>query len=86
MSLLRLAGDDLVAATQPLLEGTATEAIPASGAVAVVMDVRVPSDQAVERLSHRIAYEVASDAPGRSLFGSFEITGPELPVDPRPFG
>ena len=71
--LLRLAGDDLVAATQPLLEGTATEAIPASGTVAVVMDVPVPPERAVERLDHRIAYEVAPDAPGRSLFGSFEV-------------
>jgi hypothetical protein len=82
--LLRLAGEDLVAATQPLLAGTPTQAIPASGTVAVVMDVRVPPDQAVERLTHRIAYEIAPDAPGRSLFGSFEVTGPDLPVDPRP--
>jgi hypothetical protein len=82
--LLRLAGEDLVAATQPLLEGTATEAIPASGTVAVVMDVPAPLQREVVALDHRIAYEVAPDAPGRSLFGSFEIAGPELPVDPRP--
>ncbi len=82
--LLRLAGDDLVASTQPLLEVTPTEAIPASSTVAVVMDVRVLSDQAVGRRTHRIAYEVAPDALGRSLFGNFEFAGPELPVDPRP--
>src|SRR5205085_10297281 len=38
----------------------------------------------VDRLDHHIAYEVAPDAPVRSLIGSFAIDGPELPVDPRP--
>jgi len=55
---------------------------PASGTVAVVMDVTVPPDRAVEDVSHRIAYEVAPDAPVRSLIGSFEVDGPRLPVEP----
>jgi hypothetical protein len=83
-TLLRLEGDALVTATQPLLGRTPTAAIPASGAVAVVMDVTVPPDRAVERVSHSITYEVAPDAPGRSLIGSFAVDGPELKVDPRP--
>jgi hypothetical protein len=83
-TLLQLEGDDLVTATQPLLGRTPTAAIPASGTVAVVMDVTVPPDRAVDRLDHRITYEVAPDAPVRSLIGSFAIDGPQLPVDPRP--
>ena len=83
-SLQQLDGDALVTATQPLIGRTPTAAIPASGTVAVVMDVTVPPDRAVERLDHRITYEVAPDAPVRSLIGSFVIDGPHLPVDPRP--
>jgi hypothetical protein len=83
-TLLRLEGEPLVTATQPLLGRTPTVAIPASGAVAVVMDVTVPPDRPLESLGHHITYEVAPDAPIRSLIGSFEIDGPRLPVDPRP--
>jgi hypothetical protein len=83
-TLLRLEGDALVTATQPLLGRTPMAEIAASGAVAVVMDVTIPPDRAVDRLSHSITYEVAPDAPVRSLIGSFAIDGPELNVDPRP--
>jgi hypothetical protein len=83
-TLLRLEGDALVTATQPLLGRTPMAEIPASGAVAVVMDVTVPPDRAVERVSHSITYEVSPDAPVRSLIGSFAVDGPELNVDPRP--
>jgi hypothetical protein len=83
-TLLRLDGDDLVTETQPLLGRAPTAAIPASGAVAVVIDVTVPPNREVARVSHRISYEVAPDAPVRSLIGSFAIDGPELNVDPRP--
>jgi hypothetical protein len=82
-TLLRLEGNALVQATQPLLSQEPTEEIPASSTVAIVMDVVVPPDLAVERLSHRITYDLAPDAPARSIIGGFEINGPELPVDPR---
>ena len=83
-TLLRLEGDALVTATQPLLGRTPMAEIPASGAVAVVVDVTIPPDRVVEGVSHHITYEVAPDAPVRSLIGSFEVDGPRLPVDPRP--
>lgn len=82
--LLRLEGDALTAVTQFLLGRTTAAEIPASGTVAVVMDVRVPHDRAIESLSHQVTYEVAPDAPARALIGAYAITGPELPVDPRP--
>lgn len=81
--LLRLDGDDLVTATQPLLGKAPTAAIPASGTVAVVMDVTVPPDREVASLGHHIEYDVPPDAPVRALIGSFEVDGPELSVDPR---
>jgi hypothetical protein len=83
-TLLRLDGDALVQATQPLGDLTPTREIPASGTVAVVMDVVVPRDRAVARVDHRITYEVAPDAPGRTLLTGFAVDGPDLAVDPRP--
>jgi hypothetical protein len=83
-TLLRLDGDALATATQPLLGRTPMAEIPASGAVAVVMDVTIPPGRDVASLGHRIAYEVPPDAPVRSLIGSFDVDGPRLPVDPRP--
>jgi hypothetical protein len=83
-TLLRLDGDALATATQPLFGRTPTAVIPASSTVAVVMDVTVPPDLAVASLGHRISYEIAPDAPVRSLIGSVAIEGLQLPVDPRP--
>src|SRR5215217_3706132 len=65
-TLLRLEGEALVTATQPLLGRTPMAEIPASGTVAVVMDVTIHSDRVVDGVSHHITYAVAPDAPGRS--------------------
>jgi hypothetical protein len=81
-SLLQLAGDALVAKTRPLFGSTPTDVVPQSGAVAVIMDVVVPPDQVPERLTHRITYALAPDAPALAIIGSREIDGPELTVDP----
>ena len=82
--LLRLAGDDLVAVTQPLLGGTPTDSIPASGTVAVVVDAVVPADQVPSAIHHRIAYDLAPGTPSAALIGSYVIDGPTLAVDPTP--
>jgi hypothetical protein len=81
--LLRLDGTVLAQATQPLFGQEPTAAIPASGTVAVVMDVVVPRDEPVARLTHRLTYAIDQDAPGRSSIDSFAVDGPELDVDPR---
>ena len=83
-TLLPLDADALAGVTQHLLGRTPATEIPASGTVAVVMDVTVPHDRALASLSHQITYEVAPDAPVRSLIGAYAIDGPQLPVDPRP--
>lgn len=82
-TVLRLDGDALVTVTQPLLGQSPVKEIPASGTVGVVMDVVVPHGKPLDRLSHRITYAVAPDAPERSLIGAFMVRGPELTVDPR---
>jgi murein DD-endopeptidase MepM/ murein hydrolase activator NlpD len=81
--LLSLAGDDLVAATQPLLGLTPLEEIPASGTAAVIIDVAVPRDQVPQRLTHRITYTLPANAPGAGQVESFTVDGPELVVDAR---
>lgn len=58
-TVLRLDGETLVSATQPLLAGPVTKEIPASGAVGVVMDVVAPRGQPLARRTHRITYAVA---------------------------
>jgi hypothetical protein len=81
--LLRLDGDALRAVTQPIFGGAPTREVPVSGAVAVVMDVRVAPGGAPARIGHRIAYELPPDAPARAAIGSLIIDGPELAVDAR---
>jgi hypothetical protein len=81
-SLLRLEGDALEAVMQPLLGRTPTALVPASGALAIVLDVVVPRDQVPERLSHHITYDFAPDAHFATIIGSREIAGPDLAVDP----
>jgi hypothetical protein len=78
--LQRLEGEALLTATQPLLGSQPQQEIPVSGTVAVVMDVTVPPDLAVDRLQHRVAYTIPPDAPDQALLGSYETEGPDLPV------
>ena len=80
--LLQLAGDTLAAMTRPLIGSTPTDLVPQSGALAAMLDVVVPPDQVPARLTHRITYDLAADAPNLSIIGSHEIVGPELAVDP----
>jgi hypothetical protein len=68
--------------TQPLFGRTPTGSIPPSGAVATLLDVVVPPDHAPARLTHRITYDLAPDAPNRNIIGSLAIMGPALTVDP----
>lgn len=80
--LLHLAGDSLLTVTSPLVAATPTVAIPASGAVATVVDVVVPPDEVPEKLTHRITYTLEPDAPAASLISSLVIDGPEAILAP----
>lgn len=81
-SLLRLEGDALRATTRPLIGTAPTDVVPQSGALAAIIDVVVSPDQVPERLTHRITYDLAPDAPALAVIGSREIDGPNLTVDP----
>ena len=81
-ALQRLEGDALEARTQPLFDRTPTDVVPESGALATMFDVIVPPDDIPERLTHRITYDLAPDAPYATIIGSREIAGPELVVNP----
>ena len=65
----RLEGEAPVTATQPILRSQPQQEIPASGTVAVVVDVDVPPELAIEGLTHTIAYGVPPDAPDLALIG-----------------
>jgi hypothetical protein len=79
-----LDGDALTTATQALMGPIPQTEIPVSGAVAVVIGAVVPPEQLVAEVTHRITYEVAPDAPARSLLGSLVINGPRLEVNSQP--
>lgn len=81
--LTTLEGDALSAVTQDLLQPLSLNPIPANGTAALVLGASVPPDQPVTEVSHRISYEVAPDAPARSVLGSFEINGPTMAVSPQ---
>ena len=80
-SLLRLDGDKLVAATQPLDGLTPSSTIPASGSVAVVVDLLVAQDKIPARLIHRIAYNRTGAPTTHPSTRSINL--PELAVDLR---
>ncbi len=79
----RVEGPTLAAATQGVLEQATVAAIPASGAVAVEIDLAVPAGRVPQHLSQRIVYAVPKAAPHlAAIIGSHEIMGPELAVSP----
>ena len=84
-TLLQLDGDALVTATQPLLGRTPTadDSRFRHGGGGHGRHGPTRSGGGAPGATS-ITYEVAPDAPARSLIGSFAIDGPQLPVDPRP--
>lgn len=79
-SLLRLDGAALAAATQPLDSSSPTEEVPASSAVAVVVDLQVAADQPLEPFTHQIGYALDG---GSVEPVPDEVSGPDVTVDPR---
>jgi hypothetical protein len=76
-------GSTLAAATQELFSHQAIPALPASGAVAVEIDLALTPGTVPARVSNRITYTVPADAPSAPLLGSLEIDGPDVKVDRR---
>jgi murein DD-endopeptidase MepM/ murein hydrolase activator NlpD len=74
-------GNTLAAATQELFSHKAVPAIPASGAVAVEIDVAMKAGTVPARLTNRIAYTIPADAVSAPLVAATEVDGPEVEVD-----
>jgi murein DD-endopeptidase MepM/ murein hydrolase activator NlpD len=80
----RIDGDTLAAATQALFTKAPVAAIPASGAVAVEVDLALAPGTVPARLTNRIVYTVPADAQSAPLLGATEVDGPEVTVDRQP--
>ena len=81
--LMHVDGDILARATQALFGQEPAKAIPASGSVAVEVDLILPPGNIPPVVSHRIAYDFPPDDPLATVIGSREVTGPEVTVDTR---
>jgi hypothetical protein len=82
--LLNLEGDPLAATTQTLFDKKPSAVVPASGAVAIDVDVIVPPDTAPEMVTHRITYTLEEDSTLKAIIAVPEIDGPEVAVDDAP--
>jgi len=82
--LAQIEGDVLAAATQGLFAHDATKEIPASGAVAVEVDLILPPDTAPELVRHRIAYKLKPDSGVAAMYDVLTVGVPEVAIDRRP--
>jgi hypothetical protein len=79
--LQRIEGETLAAATQTLFAKAATPSIPASAAVSVDVDLMLPPDTALERVTHRITYTLKADSELALMVGSPEVDAPDVAVN-----
>jgi hypothetical protein len=82
--LTRIDGGALAAATQTLFSKTPSPVIPASAAVSVDVDLIVPPGSAPDRVTHRIAYTLETGSKLAPIFGSLEVSAPEVAVNRQP--
>lgn len=80
----RLEGKALAAATQPLFSKPASPVVPASGAVAVEVDLILPRHTAPLRVMHKIGYALAPHSELAPMAGRTEIDAPDVAIDGRP--
>lgn len=80
----RIEGDALAAATQTLFAKTETPVVPASAAVSVDVDLVLPPGTAPQRVTHRIAYTLATGSELAVMIGTPEVNAPEVAIDSRP--
>ena len=82
--LTRIDRGALAAVTQTLFSKTPSPVIPASAAVSVDVDLTVPPGSAPERVTHRIAYTLKTGSELAPIFGSMEVSAPEVAVNRNP--
>ncbi len=82
--LLLLEGEALAAVTTKILGTDPTATVPPSTTVQTVVDVVLPAGASVPaRLTHRVRYTLAPNAPFFRLIGSSEVSVPTLTVERR---
>ncbi len=81
--LLRLDGDALVANTRPIYGGDPSAVVPVSGTVATTVDIALAANDIPAQITHRISFDLPTDALWTSFIGSRTLDGPSLTVDPR---
>jgi murein DD-endopeptidase MepM/ murein hydrolase activator NlpD len=79
--LARIEGDALAAVTQGLFAHEPVKEIPASGAVAVEVDLILPAGTVPERLNHRIAYKLKPDSALAAMYDVLKVDAPDVMVD-----
>jgi murein DD-endopeptidase MepM/ murein hydrolase activator NlpD len=79
--LARIEGDALAAVTQGLFSHDAVKEIPASGAVAVEVDLILPAGAAPERLRHQISYKLKPDSALAAMYDVLRVDAPDVTVD-----
>ena len=82
--LMRIEGDDLPAATQPLFAHTGSAVIPASAAVSVEVDLILPPNTTPERVTHKIAYALKAGSELAPMIPSLEVDAPEVAINRQP--
>lgn len=80
----RIDGPVLAAATQELFSHAPVPAVPASGAVAVEVDLALAPGTVPERVTNQIAYTVPAESQSAPLLGATEVDGPVVRVNRRP--
>jgi hypothetical protein len=83
-TLMRIEGDALMAATQPLFAHTGSAVIPASAAVSVEVDLILQPNTAPERVTHKIAYALKAGSELTPMIPGLEVDAPEVAINRRP--
>src|SRR5262249_30306551 len=83
-TLGRIDGDTLAAATQNLFTHAPVAAVPASGAVAVEVDLALAPGTVPARVTNRIAYTSPAGSSSASGLGATKVDGPEGAINRRP--
>jgi len=79
--LQRIEGDALAATTQTLLDKKPSAVVPASGVVAIGVDLVVAPGAVPERVTHKITYTLEKDSTLAAMIDVPEIDGPEVAID-----
>ncbi len=82
--LMTMEGEALKAATQTLILGEPLDAVPASGAAALEVDLVVAPGTAPAEVINRLSYTVPADSALAAIVGVTTVDGPAVAIDRTP--